>query len=65
MGFGDMAIAGQLAGGISTLAVPRFGIGFRAGECVLAELRRQSKGERSGCTLLEPHLIVRQTTLLA
>ena len=65
MGFGDMAIAGQLAGGISTLAVPRFGIGFRAGECVLAELRRQSKGERSASNLPEPHLIVRQTTRLS
>lgn len=65
MGFGDMAIAGQLAGGISTLAVPRFGIGFRAGECVLAEMRREPATALAVANLLEPHLVQRQTTRVA
>lgn len=62
MGFGDMTIAGQVAGGISTLAVRRFGIGFRTGECVLAQLRQEPTAARSGANLIEPHLIARQTT---
>lgn len=62
MGFGDMTIAGQLAGGISTLAVPRFGIGFRAGECVLAQMRQENKAPGLNANLLEPHLVARQTT---
>ena len=62
MGFGDMTIAGQLAGGISTLAVPRFGIGFGTGECVLAQMRQEVKSSGSNAHLLEPHLVVRQTT---
>jgi LacI family gluconate utilization system Gnt-I transcriptional repressor len=62
MGFGDMTIAGQLAGGISTLAVPRFGIGFRTGECVLAEMGKEPKNVGPDANLLEPHLMARQTT---
>lgn len=66
MGFGDMTIAAQLAGGISTLAVPRFGIGFRTGECVLAQMRQVAKDEPEQNPLpprlLEPHLVARQTT---
>ena len=62
MGFGDMTIAAQVAGGISTLAVPRFGIGFRAGECVLAQIRHEPDVNPSPVNLLEPHLIERQTT---
>lgn len=65
MGFGDMTIAGQLAGGISTLAVPRFGIGFRTGECVLAQMRQEVKAPGLNANLLEPHLVARQTTRLA
>ncbi len=62
MGFGDMTIAGQLAGGISTLAVPRFGIGFRAGECVLAQMGHETQNVAPHANLLEPHLVARQTT---
>ncbi len=62
MGFGDMTIAGQVAGGISTLAVPRFGIGFRTGEFVLAQIRHDVDDARSHVSLLQPHLIARQTT---
>lgn len=64
MGFGDLAIAGQMPGGISTLAVPRFGIGFRAGECALAELRH-TPAASSLADLPEPHLIQRKTTRLS
>lgn len=64
MGFGDMTIAGQLAGGISTLAVPRFGIGFRAGECALAQMSQRQAAARSAANLIEPHLITRRTTRL-
>lgn len=64
MGFGDMTIAGQLAGGISTLAVPRFGIGFGTGECVLAQMRQEVKSSGPNAHLLEPHLVARQTTRL-
>lgn len=63
MGFGDMTIAAQVAGGISTLAVPRFGIGFRAGECVLTQIRHEPDVNPSPVNLLEPHLIERQTTM--
>jgi LacI family transcriptional regulator, gluconate utilization system Gnt-I transcriptional repressor len=65
MGFGDMTIAGQLAGGISTLAVPRFGIGFRTGECVLAQMGAPPSTPLRGTHLLEPRLVVRQTTRMA
>ena len=62
MGFGDMTIAGQLAGGISTLAVPRFGIGFRTGACALAQMGLAPQAELPNANLLEPHLVARQTT---
>ncbi len=40
MGFGDMTIAGQI--GISTLAVPRYGIGFTTGTRVIARIAAQA-----------------------
>ena len=40
MGFGDMTIAGQI--GISTLAVPRYGIGFTTGTRVVARIAVQA-----------------------
>jgi LacI family transcriptional regulator, gluconate utilization system Gnt-I transcriptional repressor len=40
MGFGDMTIAGQI--GISTLAVPRYGIGFATGTRVVARIAAQA-----------------------
>lgn len=62
MGFGDMAIAGHLGGGISTLAVPNFGIGFRAGACVLAQMGHATQDAAGPSNLLEPYLVVRRTT---
>ena len=41
MGFGDMTIAGQI--GISTLAVPRYGIGFTTGTRVVARIAAQAE----------------------
>ena len=40
MGFGDMSIAAQI--GISTLAVPRYGIGFTTGTRVIALIAQQA-----------------------
>lgn len=67
MGFGDMPIACQLGGGISTLAVPRYRIGQCTGERVLTEMIRGATPESTpapatGANLLAPHLVVRQTT---
>lgn len=63
MGFGDMPIAGQLLGGISTLAVPRYGIGMRTGQRVLKEMG-SDLADAAPALSVEPHLIVRSTTVL-
>jgi LacI family gluconate utilization system Gnt-I transcriptional repressor len=67
MGFGDMPIACQLGGGISTLAVPRYRIGQCTGERVLTEIARGGKpGSPSPpvalTPVLTPRLVARQTT---
>lgn len=71
MGFGDMPIAGQIMGGLSTLAVPRYGIGLSTGQRVLAEIAndRNASGlatERSASTttspVVTPHLVARHST---
>lgn len=63
LGFGDFPIAGQLGGGISTLAAPRYAIGQNAGLKILSDLgvKSPSIGLSSD---LEPRLIVRNTTRL-
>lgn len=71
MGFGDMPIAGQIMGGLSTLAVPRYGIGLSTGQRVLAEIAhiRNANGlatERTepsaASPVVTPHLVARQST---
>ncbi len=61
LGFGDFPIAGQLGGGISTLAAPRYAIGKNTGLKILSHLgfKPSSSGISSA---LEPCLIVRSTT---
>jgi len=63
LGFGDFPIAGQISGGISTIAAPRFAIGQAVGRWIA----RQKKGApwADGVTaspLLEPVLVHRRTT---
>lgn len=63
LGFGDFPIAGQLGGGISTLATPRYAIGQNAGLRILTDLGfKPSSNDISSD--LEPRLIVRNTTRL-
>lgn len=69
MGFGDMPIASQLGGGISTLAVPRYRIGQCTGERLLSNIAAgaglgETASSAGGASLLAPHLVVRQTTRL-
>ncbi len=63
MGFGDMPIAVQLLGGISTLAVPRYGIGLCTGQRVLKEMGSVTD-DTALLASVEPHLVARSTTVL-
>jgi LacI family gluconate utilization system Gnt-I transcriptional repressor len=63
LGFGDFPIAGQLGGGISTLAAPRYAIGQNAGLKILKDLDFKPAGN-SISSSLKPTLIVRNTTRL-
>lgn len=65
MGFGDMPIASQVAGGISTLAVARYGIGLRTGQHVLAALSQSQSSQADKAVeshVLVPQLLHRNTT---
>lgn len=62
MGFGDMPISSHLLGGISTLAVPRYGIGLCTGHQVLKKIG-STHADAAQLFSVEPHLLVRRTTL--
>ena len=63
LGFGDFPIAGQLGGGISTLAAPRYAIGQNAGLKILSDLELKPSCDGISSSL-KPSLIARNTTRL-
>ena len=66
LGFGDFPIAGQLMGGLSTLAAPRHLIGLECGRSILNSLNIKIRSSETSLepVCLEPKLMIRHTTKL-
>lgn len=62
LGFGDLPIANQLGTGLSTLAVPRYAIGWQSGQAIVAACSGKNAASALVPTELQPRLIVRGTT---